>query len=104
MKYLIPLLFALTACSDFGVPTSSYPGGEPDWHTVNVYKPPALDHCVVMEASANSLIRLCGVNPYYVQPSETLEVPPGTTCIDIFAQDQQPKKAPTIVDGEECGQ
>lgn len=101
IKY-IPLFLMLAACSDFGVPTSSYPGAEPDWHTVNTYKPEPLDHCVVMEAADNSLIRLCGVNPYYVQPTKELEVPAGTTCINIFARDMSPKKAPTIIDGQEC--
>lgn len=102
MKYFIPLLFVLAACSDFDVPNSSFPGSQPDWHTVNYYRPAPLDHCVVMEASENSLIRLCGVNPYYVQPSKTLELPAGDDCIAVFARDQQPKRNPTVVEDASC--
>jgi hypothetical protein len=101
MKYLT-LVLMLVACGDFSSPNSTFPGVEPDWHIVNYYQPTALDHCVVMEAADNSLIRLCGVDPVYVSPTKTLEVPPGTTCIAIFAQDQQPKRNPTILDGEDC--
>lgn len=102
MKKFIPIILLLAACSDFDVPNSSFPGMEPDYHVVNAYYPEPLDHCVVMEASPNSLIRLCGVNPYYIQPSKLLEVPAGTTCISIFARDQQPKRPPTIVEDKQC--
>lgn len=102
MKYLIALLLCVAACSDFGEPNSTFPGSEPDWHIVNYYQGPSLDHCVVMEAADNSLIRLCGVNPYYVSPTKTLDVPAGTNCIAIFAKDQQAKRNPTIIEDQEC--